>query len=377
MQETTLAPVERVEAVGRVLHLNGRPFVPIFAWWVYEDELPALARSGVNLALSPRADPAYARAARRLGMYIGANPRADLAGDPALLLWMQEDEPDIRIPQGPRLLMDENEQARSAVPTATLTRSVRPVLQERLDLARRHDPSRPVFLNVSYLFLPRFWGPEAVSRPLYAAMAEYGNVVSWDIYPVGGWGKPEWLGVIHHGTRRLRELAGEKPLFVFLECTQFEFNGREPSEAEMRNQVWQAVAAGATGIGWFTYGLDLKDPAVQRKTSFAVTPHNVEAMHRINDELRRRTDAVVAAEVLGGVRYGAGGLPEVLFSVRRDASAIHLIAANTTYEPRSLGDGLETWGPGDDAEAVRAALPAEAWADLAPLEVRILRVERP
>jgi len=368
-----------------VVRVNAQPFVPIFAWWVYPEQLDELAQTGVNVALSPRANPAYAQAAMRLGMYVGANPRPDLAGNAALLFWMQEDEPDIRIQGGPRLASADDartDQARDAVDTKTLIDRVMPVLKERRKYCLRCDPHRPVFLNFSYLLMPRFWGTEQGSRRLYTAMGRGGDVLSWDIYPIGVFGRPEWLGLVYLGTRRLHSFATDKPVMAFLECTRVHANpaARQPTGKEMRNEAWQAIIAGGTGLGWFTYGTDLSDHSVKRKNSFAVSPENRRALRRINDEIKRQTSAVVARELAGGLRMGQDELPEVAFSLRRNARRVYLLAVNMRYDRQAISwEALTTWSDADEetVQQARSQLPVEAWSELAPLEVRILQVDTP
>lgn len=372
-----LADIASVRAEARTVDVNGRPFLPIYAWWVDARHFPALAASGINTALCPRADLDYARQAAAHGLYIGANPHRQLAGHPRLLFWLQEDEPDVRIPDGPRLFKGENGDwvpYQSPVPADHLIRQVMPQLNQRRQVARDLDPSRPVFLNFSYLFLERFWGPQSVSEPLYAAMATAADVISWDIYPVADTGRTDWLPLIWHGTDRLRRFAAHQPLGVFIECVCFHDrgNGRDPTEREMRNEVWQAIAAGATSIGWFTFGPPSHGDFASR--SFAVSQENQRAMARINAELAAQSAFVFARETALGVRRDAQGTPEVALSVRADHQRTFALAVNLrdAHEPAGWVSSLQM-RTGDGSWPAHAAgvlkLADEA---LVPLEVRLI-----
>ncbi|MCC7145454.1 MAG: twin-arginine translocation signal domain-containing protein [Phycisphaeraceae bacterium] len=394
MPRQVLEPVHKVEVAGRRgLLVNGKPFVPTFAWWVAPEHFEKLAGAGVNTALSPMANPHYIQEAQKAGLYVGANPHPKLAGHPQLLSWMQEDEPDIRIKGGPRLVMNPDGfpgQAKAEVEPGVLIERVLPQLREREQACRAQGDQRPIFLNFSYLLMDRFWGPEGVSRPLYTAMSQTGDILSWDIYPIAAGGRVDWLPLIWEGTDRLRSFSPDKPVFVFLECVKISHHkaARDPSEEEMRNQVWQAIAAGATGIGWFTFGPELanKSPGVpEEKTSFAkrsfsVGPENQQAMARINGEIQRRTELICAPELCRAVRWGKDGLVEVAVSLRQEGERLHWIAVNPRLQPAKISwrENLRVLpAPGvrpDTIDAAIGRLPTQAMNDLSSLEVRIVEV---
>ncbi len=382
---------EGVTTAGRRgLRVNGKPFVPIFAWWVDAMHLDKLAATGVNTALSPMASPTYAAAAGQRGIYVGADPRQELIGHPRNLMWMHDDEPDIRIQDGPRLTMDADGQAGqtlATVPADVLIERIMPRLRQRETACRGYGDGRPLFLNFSYLFLERFWGPDAVSRPLYSAMCATADVVSWDIYPIGIVGRADWLPLIWQGCDRLRSFAPDKPLMMFLECVRLRegHGARDPEEREMRNEAWQAIAAGACGIGWFTFGPETLESNFARR-SFMISDANQQAMARINAEITARTDLVHAPELARGARLGHDGMADVVMSLRRDGDRVYFLAVNPRYEPQPL-DLSENKGPHslsltygdgvtpDAAHTAMAKLDAGALQqELAPLEVRIVVV---
>ncbi|MCC7204702.1 MAG: hypothetical protein IT441_06455 [Phycisphaeraceae bacterium] len=377
-----LADIRSITTDGRrgVL-VNGRPFVPTFAWWVDQKHLDALAASGVNTSLSPRADVTYAETARRLGIYVGANPRKDLANHDRVAMWMQEDEPDIRIEGGPRLEMTPEGDPRKVttdIAAETLIDRAMPSLRERERICRAMGDGKPIFLNFSYLLMDRYWGPTSVSRPLYAAMSQTGDILSWDIYPIAAGGRVDWLPLIWLGTDVLRQAAPDKPVFVFLECVRISKHrkARDPNETEMRNEVWQAVAAGASGIGWFTFGPEGEQDFATR--SFQVPPQNQAAMRRINDELTGHAALVHAPELCRGVRMGTDGTPEVCVSLRRDKKHVYFIAVNPRLDRQAIdwGGGL-TLMPSADQAAIDKALgklKSSVFEPLDGLEVRIVRV---
>ncbi|MCX6903270.1 MAG: hypothetical protein NTW03_07295, partial [Verrucomicrobia bacterium] len=70
------------------------------------------------------------------------------------------------------------------------------------------DPARPVFMTLTAEFLPFF---KKWTEPQYAMYPEYikaTDVVGYDIYPIYGWNKPEWIYLGHDATAALTKLAG-------------------------------------------------------------------------------------------------------------------------------------------------------------------------
>ena len=157
------------------------------------------------------------------------------------------------------------------------------------------DPSRPVFMTVTGYFLPFFkkWS-EDERQNLYPDYVKATDVIGYDIYPIYGWNKPEWLHLVHDGTEALCGLAGGKPVYAWIETSR---GGQYTGELErqiavipvhIRAEVWMAICRGATVIGYFTH---VWKPAYRQ---FGVPPENVKAMKDINDQITRLAPAILS-----------------------------------------------------------------------------------
>ena len=66
------------------------------------------------------------------------------------------------------------------------------------------DAERPVFMTLTGHFHPHFtqW-TNAQRDSLYPAYIQAADVVGYDIYPIYGWNKPEWIHLVHDATELL------------------------------------------------------------------------------------------------------------------------------------------------------------------------------
>ena len=159
------------------------------------------------------------------------------------------------------------------------------------------DPSRPVFMTVTGYFLPSFgkWS-EAERRKLYPDYVRATDVIGYDIYPIYGWNKPEWVHLVHDGTEALSKLAGDKPVYAWIEtCRGGQWTGplekqKPVTPSHIRGEVWMAICRGATAIGYFTH---IWKPAYKQ---FGVPPENIKAMKEINDQITRLAPVILAKE---------------------------------------------------------------------------------
>ncbi len=156
------------------------------------------------------------------------------------------------------------------------------------------DPTRPVFMTVTGRFMPHFkgWTDEQI-RTLYPAYAQATDVLGYDIYPIYGWGKPEWIHLVHDATVELTRLADGRPTYAWIETSAggqwvSEANQKPVTPADIRAEVWMAICGGATAIGYFTH---VWKPAYSQ---FGVPPENVAAMKAVNEQLTRLTRAIYA-----------------------------------------------------------------------------------
>jgi hypothetical protein len=115
------------------------------------------------------------------------------------------------------------------------------------------DPTRPVYLNfgqgvanVNYVGRGSCTG----QTNMYPQYAQGADIVSFDVYPVND-GYP--LDVVATGVDNLRSWAGNKPLYAFVETTNFDNTGPAPTPAQIKAETWLELIHGANGIEYFCH----------------------------------------------------------------------------------------------------------------------------
>lgn len=180
-------------------------------------------------------------------------------------------------------------------PPQQVPRKLPTEVQARYSSIKAADPSRPVFMTVTGYFLPFFkkW-PESECERLYPNYVKATDVIGYDIYPIYGWNKPEWLHLVHDGTEALSRLAGDKPVYAWIETSRGsqwtgELERQIPvTPVHIRGEVWMAICRGATAIGYFTH---IWKPSYKQ---FGAPPENVKAMKDINDQITKLAPAILS-----------------------------------------------------------------------------------
>jgi hypothetical protein len=157
------------------------------------------------------------------------------------------------------------------------------------------DPSRPVFMTLTGYFHPQFqkWTDPERER-LYPAYARATDVLGYDIYPIYGWNKPEWIHLVDEATARLVELAAGRPVYAWIETSKggqwtgpLE-NQKDVRPEHIRAEVWMAICRGATAVGYFTH---VWKPAYSQ---FGVPEENRRALAEINAQITRLAPVILA-----------------------------------------------------------------------------------
>jgi hypothetical protein len=276
----------RVGAHGAIL-LNGSPFLPVMQWL----QCPALfapnVALGVNVFLGRgcdgETDAEEVAAVRAAGAYSVLPYDASVASAPSLFGWRFDDEPD-----------------QKRTPPEKLTRP--------------RDARHVTFLTLTSRFVD---GDPSLYRR-YVARAD---VVGFDLYPVTGYCRPDWLPRVYDQQRRLVELADGKPTYQWIEAisTASQFcTGRGVAAAELRAEAWLSIVGGAKAIGYFTHSWK------PTYSQFRVSPDVQAAMRRTNAELAAYAPAILAAplDVSANVRAIA----------RRFHGATYVFAVNEKRE---------------------------------------------
>jgi len=196
------------------------------------------------------------------------------------------------------------------------------VLQEYRAI-KAADATRPVFMTLTGHFHPHFkkWTDQQ-RRSLYPAYIEAADVVGYDIYPIYGWNKPEWIHLVYEATAQLAALAGGRPLYAWIETSK---GGQWTGPEHIRAEVWMAVCGGATGIGYFTH---VWKPAYKQ---FGVPEENQKALRAINEQLARLAPAILSDSPARRVTIGAEGA-KLAALARAHEGRLHVFAVN--YDER-------------------------------------------
>ncbi|MFQ5811502.1 MAG: hypothetical protein ACE5JM_17930, partial [Armatimonadota bacterium] len=206
------------------------------------------------------------------------------------------------------------------------------------------DPKRPVYLNLTASFHEQF---QRYDDATYEGYCRATDIIGYDLYPVTGWGRPEWVPLIGPATAKLRELGGNKvPVWAILECTtKLRWVSQErldqignPQGAhadELRAMVWLAIVNGATGIGYFPHRWE---PYRQADISEELQAE----MKRTNRQLAELAPAILARNLrfltdAEPIAHGdlEGGPVQTL--TKEHAGVRYVFAVNTTREPARVG----------------------------------------
>jgi len=158
------------------------------------------------------------------------------------------------------------------------------------------DPTRPVLVTFTAHFMKAFTNKydQATKDKLYPNYVKYCDVAGYDIYPIFGWSKPEWLHRVADGVTELRAIAGpRRPIYAWIE-TNVGSRWVSPSRQKpltpqhTRAEVWMAIVRGATAIGYFTHQWR---PSYRQ---FAPTDEMRKELRRLNEQIARLAPALLA-----------------------------------------------------------------------------------
>jgi len=181
-------------------------------------------------------------------------------------------------------------------PPRTVPRSSPGHVLEHYRVIKKSDSSRPVFVTLTGHFHPFFNKYNADQLKMYPEYIKAADVVGFDIYPIYGWNKPEWIHLVHEGTELLVEMAGPRPVYAWIETSKgSRWTGelaeqKDVKPTHIRAEVWMAICRGATAIGYFTH---VWKPGYSQ---FGVPAANREAITQINAQVTRLAPAILGDE---------------------------------------------------------------------------------
>jgi len=258
---------------------------------------------------------------------------------------------------------------------------------ETLDKYKRikaADPSRPIFLTVTGNFHPHFkkW-TDVQRRSLYSEYIKATDVVGYDIYPIYGWNKPEWIHLVSESTGLLVEHAGQRPVYAWIETSKGgQWTGalerqKDVTPTHIRAEVWMAICRGATAIGYFTH---VWKPSYRQ---FGVPQANRKALREINDQITRLAPAILGERPEQAVTVKVEGDVKLDIMAKEHDGQIFVFAVN--YDERVVGTKATISVPGlqvgkgvdvvDESRTLRAGA-GEFVDTFEPLAVHIYSVSR-
>jgi hypothetical protein len=236
------------------------------------------------------------------------------------------------------------------------------------------------------------------SRDRYLGYGAASEVLGFDHYPVYGWCQPGWIDQIGDAHRELVELyAPTAATYQWIECSaesgQYcelcercdsppaDCSRDNPCDAdgvypeELRNEVWQAIAHGATAIGYFTHAWEC--PAY---TQFCVDAALEAELLRTNQQITALTLPLLSPEYGGAVTAQGSGSARVDLLARERDGEVYLFVVNTGREAQQVSLSVSGLRVGSQVEVYdegRAlATGGESFSDsFAPLAVHIYVVE--
>ncbi|MCH5374414.1 MAG: hypothetical protein JJ992_10575, partial [Planctomycetes bacterium] len=208
-------------------------------------------------------------------------------------------------------------------------RSQPEITLEKYRAIRAADPGRPVFLTFTGNFHPHFdkWSDEQ-RRRLYPAYIKAADVVGYDIYPIYGWNRPDWLHLVHEATGLLVEQSAPRPVYAWIETSRGgQWTGdldrqHQVTPAHIRAEVWMSICQGATAIGYFTH---IWKPSYSQ---FGVPDANRQALRSINAQITALAPAILAPKSPREVSISPDSDARMDVMAREYQGDIYLFAVN-------------------------------------------------
>jgi len=197
---------------------------------------------------------------------------------------------------------------------------------------KEKDKTRPVFLTLTADFMDEFkeWDEETKNR-IYPEYIKNCDVIGFDIYPIFGWNKIEWIDYVAKGTGKLVKLAGNKPVFAWIETNKGSRwvspeKQKDVFPTHTRAEVWMAIIEGATGIGYFTHAW------VPSYTQFAPNEEMRKELKRLNEQITKLSLAILSTPYNGKIEMNNENNLRGHFKATLYKGDIYIFAQNLEYD---------------------------------------------
>ncbi len=349
--------------------VDGEPFLPIMQWLQSSSRIEAQKDLGINTFVGnggQNSSQDYLDECAAQGVWGVMSPGdMSVSSHESLLGWIFGDEPDL-----------ESNQVEPA-----------DVLAEYQTI-KAADPNHLTFLTVTGRFYSEFDAPPWMngSRDRYYDYAQATDVIGFDIYPIYGWCRPDWLHMAGAAQEELVSIyAPAKPTYQWIECArtssqwcELDERGEDdgPYPEEVRNEVWQAIAHGATSIGYFTHSWECPG-----YTQFCLTTEQETELTRTNGQLTALTAQILSPRYNEQVTVMTSPDAQIDWIAKEIQGQVYLFTVNvdratteaTFTVPGMVADSAVTVV--DEARTVPAT--GESFSDsFEPLGVHIYAIDR-
>jgi hypothetical protein len=214
--------------------LDGHPFFPIMQWVQCPSLIPAEVALGIDVFMGngcTGSDSSYLATARQNNALAVLPYDGAVKSDPALIGWNGPDEPD----------------GRSITPGQ---------IASQFGSNRAHDPDHVNLLTLTANFFSRLKKGPAV-RDTYRRYAAAADFPGFDLYPIYGYCRPDWISWEADATREWNAIySPSKAGYSWIEAASTSSQwckGRGVEPQELRAEVWMTIANGSKGFGYFTH----------------------------------------------------------------------------------------------------------------------------
>ena len=296
--------------------VDGEPFLPIMQWLQSASRIEHQKDLGINTFVGnggQNSSQEYLDECAAQGVWgVMAPGDMSVASHGSLLGWIFGDEPDL-----------ESNQVEPA-----------DVLAEYQTI-KATDPNHVTFLTVTARFYSEFDPPPWMngSRDRYYDYAQATDVIGFDLYPIYGWCRPDWLYRVGASHEELVSIyAPAMPTYQWIECArtssqwcELDERGEDdgPYPEEVRNEVWQAIAHGATAIGYFTHSWECPG-----YTQFCLTAEQESELIRTNGQLTALTEQILSPPYTEQVTVTTSPEAQVDWIAKSYQGQLYLFAVN-------------------------------------------------